>query len=151
LMEVKVSTRKSRIKPATSRIVNLDLKVDPQNWSYVRILDAVNHGKLEIMELKNCTQTNDDLLFEVSPFLSCLRVLNLWGCVQVTNAGVAALAEHCKRLEFLTLAGCLQITDKGIMSFADSCTTLTMIDLNGCPNITRYSLISLILKESCTG
>mmetsp|Transcript_16010 Transcript_16010/g.32769 ORF Transcript_16010/g.32769 Transcript_16010/m.32769 type:complete len:135 (-) Transcript_16010:394-798(-) len=99
------------------------------------------------MELKNCTQTNDDLLFEVSPFLSCLRVLNLWGCVQVTNAGVAALAEHCKRLEFLTLAGCLQITDKGIMSFADSCTTLTMIDLNGCPNITSSSVRALAWKN----
>lgn len=150
--KIAVSRRKSRVIRTTgaSRVVVLDLRVDPHNWSFVRIVDTAkgNGGKLELLELRNCTQTNDDLLLTIAPFLGSLKTLSLWGCVQVTDRALAALAEHCPRLNNLTLAGCLQITDEGVARFADICTTLFTLDLSGCPKVTRSKRCNFVIHSS---
>lgn len=119
--------------------------VKASEWNRYTIVDIaqrdVNSVKsIQVLDLCQCTQTNDELIQEIAPLLPNLRTVSLYGCVQLTDAAVWALAEHCPKLRDLTLTNCPKLTDDAMLRIGEQLTFLECLDLTHCPLITATSV-----------
>ena len=122
-----------------------EIVVKASEWNRFAIVDTAKRdanslNRIQLLDLCQCTQTNDELIQELAPLLPYVHTVSLYGCVQLTDAAVWALAEHCPKLRNLTLTNCPKVTDDAMLRIGEQLTFLECLDLTHCPLITAASV-----------
>jgi hypothetical protein len=122
-----------------------EILVNASEWNRLTIVDtarrdAATFGRIQRLDLSQCTQTNDEFILDLAPLLPKLRTVSLYGCVQLTDAAVFTLAAHCPKLRDLTLTNCPNLTDAAVLRLGERLTFLERLDLTHCPLVTAASV-----------
>ncbi|XP_076877799.1 F-box and leucine-rich repeat protein 13 isoform X2 [Brachyhypopomus gauderio] len=91
---------------------------------------------LQDLNLSECTNINDDIMWIILEACPSLLTLNL-SYTNVTDSTWRAMSRNCMTLQSLSLAYCRRFTDKGlqVLTTGRGCHGLTHLDLSGCTQI----------------
>lgn len=102
---------------------------------------------LNSINLSNCRQADNKLVFNLLTLCPHLTELILDNCVKVTDAAFFPPAS-VSNLTVLSLAGCRQVSEEAIVKIAQSAIALTSFNLSGCRHSVTPAAVSALLDLS---
>ena len=102
---------------------------------------------LTSINLANCRQTDNKLVFNLLSNCPNLTELILDNCVKVTDAAFFPPVD-LGRLEKLSLAGCRQVSEESLLRIVNTATALNSISLSGCRNSVTSAVAAALMDSA---